>query len=437
MKTFKKGGIHPKANKLTDHSPIQDLPSPQEVRLFLSQCIGAPAKPIVKPGDHVCQGQMVAEAGGFVSAPIHSPVCGTVKKIEPVRDGQGLWKDAIIIASDESQECETPEPRTKEEVDALTPKEIVEIIGNAGIVGLGGATFPTRVKLSPPEGKIPEFILINGAECEPFLTCDDLLMQTSPEAIAEGARLLMRSVNVDKCIIGIEENKPEAIKAMTKAAESIPGMSVVVLKKKYPQGGEKQLIQALTGREVPDGGLPVDVGAIVDNVATAYAVYDAIWNRRPLTERIVTVTGPDVENPGNFRVKFGSNVQSLLEKAGGIPAGTSCLIAGGPMMGRAMMITDTPTSKGMSGLLMLPQSMARHPREWNNCIRCGSCIDVCPMGLEPYLLMSLAERAMWLEMKERHNLSCIECGSCEYTCPSKRPLLDFIKLGKSELRKLK
>lgn len=436
MKTFRKGGIHPSAEKITAQSATEALAAQGQLRLMLSQAIGAPSKPIVKAGDTVVRGQMIAEAGGFVSAPLHSPVSGTVAKIEKVRNPQGLWQDAITINVADEQEGDCFTPRSEAEIQALTPQEIVKIIGEAGIVGLGGATFPTRVKLTPPEGKVPDLIIINGAECEPYLTCDDRLMREEPEEIIGGTELLMRSVGVTRAIVGIEENKPEAIEAMRRAAERKGNIEVVVLKKKYPQGGEKQLIAAVTGREVPMGGLPVDVGCIVDNVATAYAVRQAVALGRPLTERIVTVTGPSVGRPGNFRVPFGTPVLRLIEAAGGLPDDTGKVIAGGPMMGRACCDLDAPTTKGLSGVLILPESMSKRMKV-EPCIRCARCVEACPMGLEPYLLARLSMNSRWDDAKGRGAMGCIECGCCSYTCPSGRPLLDMIRYAKIEIRKNK
>lgn len=434
MKTFHKGGVHPHAEKLTASVPVTTLPAPEEVILPLSQCIGAPSKPLVKPGDVVVAGQMVADAGGFVGAPIHSPVNGVVKKIEKVRNPQGLWQDAIIITVDNEKPQPEFVPRSEEEIAALSPEDIVGIIGNAGIVGLGGATFPTRVKLTPPEGKTPDLIVINGAECEPYLTCDDRLMRSHAEGIVTGTRLIMRSVGVSNAIVGIEENKPEAIESMKKAASAYPEISVVTLKKKYPQGGEKQLIVALTGREVPMGGLPVDVGCIVDNVATAYTVYEAVCLRRPLTQRIVTVTGEGLSAPGNFLVPFGTPIQSLIDAAGGLPEDAGKVIAGGPMMGRAVSDLSAPSTKGLSGIVVLSaKNSQRHlPRP---CLRCAKCVDACPMGLEPYLLMLYAEHNRWEDAAARQAMGCIECGCCSFTCPSDRPILDYIKLAKINIRK--
>ncbi|MBD5311401.1 MAG: electron transport complex subunit RsxC [Bacteroides sp.] len=433
MKTFHKGGIHPNPDKLTADMHTMPVAAPAVCRLMLSQAIGAPAKPVVKPGESVTAGQMVAEAGGFVSAPVHTPVSGTVKKIEPVRNPQGLWQDAIII---ETAPGENPEEqRQSRTIDEVSPKEIIDIVGRAGIVGLGGATFPTRVKLSVPSGKKAEVIVINGAECEPYLTCDDRLMQENPKAIVDGTRLIMKATDCQRAVIGIEENKTLAIEAMRKAVRDIPSITVEVLVKKYPQGSEKQLIEATTGRVVPAGGLPIDAGAIVDNVATAAAVADAVLRGLPLTARIVTVTGPAVSKPGNFLVPLGTPVSTLIELAGGLPEDTGKVIGGGPMMGRAMCDLEAPTTKGLSGVLILPRGMSMRA-EAGPCIRCARCVSVCPMGLEPYLLMTLGELGRWEEAKARGAANCLECGCCSYTCPASRPLLDYIRLDKMEIRKL-
>lgn len=437
MKTFRKGGIHPSAAKLTADKPVIEVPVPSQIRLILSQSIGAPAKPVVKPNDVVVPGQLIAEAGGFVSANIHSPVAGTVKRIESVRNPKGLWQDAVIIEVDReaSQEIATL-PRSEEEIESLSPGEIVDEIGKAGVVGLGGATFPTRVKLSVPDGKKAEFLLVNGAECEPYLTCDDALMRSRPLEIIKGALLLMKAADASRVIIGIEENKPEAIEAMKKSALPFGNVSIVVLKKKYPQGGEKQLIEALTGRKVPPGALPIDVGAIVDNVATAFAVYEAIYLRKPLTHRIVTVTGPGLEDGGNFLAPFGISIDELLKLAGGLPENTGKIVAGGPMMGQAIIDTGAPTSKGTGGILVLPDSESTRQPE-GPCIRCASCVSDCPMGLEPYLLMLQARNGLWEDAKAHSAMVCLECGCCSYICPAHRPLLDYIKLAKAQIRKFK
>lgn len=437
MKTFKKGGIHPHEYKITAGKPIVELPVPSELRIMLSQTIGAPSRPVVKAGDTVTVGQMIAEAGGFIGAPVHSPVNGTVKKIEPTRTPQGIWQDSIVIVADTDNPCSTSDsPRTENEVMRLSPADIISIVGDAGIVGLGGAAFPTKVKLSVPKGKTASTVIINGAECEPCLTCDDALMRAEPDKIVKGTLLIMKATGASEGIIGIEDNKPEAIDSMKKAVKAHARLRVEVLKKKYPQGGEKQLIYAVTGKSVPAGALPIETGCIVDNVATAYAIYDAVYNRRNLTERIVTVTGPDLSNPGNFLVKNGTPLSALIDFAGGLPENTGKVIAGGPMMGRAISTFEATATKGLSGLVVVPESISSRKPE-GPCIRCGRCISSCPMGLEPYLLMSQAVNSMWDDMASHNVMNCLECGCCSYICPASRPILDFIKLGKQELRKKK
>lgn len=434
-KTFRKGGIHPDDCKLTCDVAISAPVSAATLTVVLSQGIGAPSQAEVKAGDVVKAGQQIAKAGGYVGANLHSPVSGTVKKIVSVRDVAGYPVDAIEIArSEEESEVQEALPAMSLE-EYYSPSDIVARVAACGVVGLGGAAFPTAVKLSPGKEYRPEYVIINGAECEPWLTCDDRLMREHPDEIVRGARWLMKAVKVHTCYIGIEDNKPEAIAAMRDAANHHKGVEVVVLKKKYPQGGEKQLIDAVLGKQVPSGALPVYVGAIVDNVATAYAVYQACEKGLPLTSRVVTVTGPQLTNPGNFWVEIGTPVKDLIEAAGGLPEDTGKVVCGGPMMGRAMATLETPTTKGMSGILVLPESES-HRREPEPCIRCGSCVDVCPMGLEPYLLAAQSVQNMWPETKAHNAADCIECGSCVYTCPASRPLLDFIRLAKRQIRKL-
>lgn len=448
--TFKRGGCHPDPCKNTAGFPIVELEAPASVTLLLSQSIGKPATPVVKPGDAVVKGQMVAEASGFVSAPVHSPVCGIVKKIEETRDAQGMKAIAVVISktaplavetadvagSVADTEEDTPEKAFKRAVrdsgTGLTPADIIRIIGNAGVVGLGGATFPTRVKLSIPDGKKAEYIIVNAAECEPYLTCDDALMREHAAEIIGGVKLLMQAAGAPKAIIGIEDNKPQAMAALEDAIGP-RRIEVKALKTRYPQGSEKQLIYALTGRTVPCGGLPIDVGCVVDNVATAYAVYQAVCREMPLTERVVTVDGPSIKAPGNFLVPIGTPISQILEAAGGIPEDTGKIIAGGPMMGRAVSNVDAPSTKGLSGLIVFPENMSRKMPE-QNCIRCARCVKACPMGLEPYLLGSLGEFEMGPEAKAAGVLNCLECGCCAYVCPSGRKLIDYIRLAKLKAR---
>lgn len=431
-KTFKIGGIHPKDYKLTADCPIVWLPQPQKVQMMLYQQIGAPSICVVKVGDKLKKGQLIAEDGSFVSACQHAPISGTVTKIEKVRNTLGWYGEAVTIEADPNREddfMEASHPRSQEEVDALTIQEIVNIVDSHGVVGLGGAAFPTKVKLLPPEGSKPEVVIVNGVECEPYLTCDDALMRRYPKEIIKGTKLLMKVVGVEKAIIGIEDNKPEAIKIINESLDGSDGIKVVPLKKKYPQGGEKQLIAAVLDKEVRSGSIPVSVGAVVNNVATVYTIYEAVYNDRPLIERVVTVTGPSLSNPGNFLVTIGTPIRTLIEAAGGVPDDTGKIIAGGPMMGKAIVNIDAPTTKGMSGILVLPEKDSHRKRE-QVCIRCANCVNVCPMGLEPFLLSLLAKKHNWEECEKQLVMNCIECGSCSYICPSHRPLLDYIKLGK-------
>lgn len=426
--TFHKGGIHPPENKLTAEMPISTAPLSPILTLMLSQSIGAPSKPVVKAGEHVAAGQPVAEPGGFVGAWIHSPCAGTVKKIDRVRTPQGYPADALVIERD--PECSDTFSYPPLDPSAASSEQIVARVRECGIVGLGGATFPTAVKLTPPEGMTPECVILNGAECEPYLTCDDRLMREHAEEIACGGYCLMKAVHVRHCYIGIEQNKPEAIEAMTRAAAGYEGMEVCVLRTRYPQGGEKQLIAAILGREVPSGALPVSVGAVVDNVATAYAVQQAVVLGRPLTGRVLTVTGDGALNPGNYYVELGTPLLSVMQPA----EGADKVIGGGPMMGKAMSNLDTPTTKGLSGLLAM---RLRPEAAMQACIRCGACYDVCPMGLQPMMLARMSENAVWEEARRGGVMDCIECGSCVYTCPARRRLLDWIRYAKSQVRNLK
>lgn len=439
MKTFKIGGIHPSACKLTADKGITRVPEPSVLTLLLGQSIGRPAKPVVKAGDIVVAGQKIAEADGPVSCNLHSPRAGKISKIAKVRTREGYWQEAVIL------ECEPEQPLPEfpetdsEEVAAMDAGQIIEAVREAGIVGMGGAAFPTAVKLIPPAGMKIDTVIINGAECEPYLTCDDRLMREYSRGIVLGAQLLMKAVGVKKGVIGIEANKPEAIAAMERAVEHYPGIEVAVLRTKYPQGGEKQLIAAITGRQVPSGQLPASVGVIVDNVATAYAVYEAVYCRKPLIERVITVTGEQMSAAGNFLAPVGISIESLLAFAGGVEMPSSGLlkvIGGGPMMGRAMSETEAPVTKATSGILVMEgEKVLRQPEQ--PCIRCGRCVDGCPMGLEPYLLIAQARHGLWQEMKDSNAMDCIECGSCSWVCPANKPLLDYVKIGKIEIRKKK
>lgn len=433
LKTFKIGGIHPDDNKLSAGSSIQELAIPAEVKVPLAQHIGAPAQPVVAVGDEVKIGQLIAKAGGFVSANVHSPVSGKVKKIEDFVDGNGYKKQAIVIGVegnvwDESVDCT---PGIVREIK-LAPADIIKKIGEMGLVGMGGATFPTHVKLSIPPGKKCDALIINGVECEPYLTSDHRLMLEKGEEVLIGVKILMTALGVDKAFIGIENNKRDAIDHLSKLAAGYPGVTVQPLKLRYPQGGEKQLIDACMGRQVPSGKLPIDVGAVVQNVGTAYAVYEAVQKNKPLIERIVCVTGKPLQKPSNFLVRIGTPISALIDAAGGLPEDFGKVIGGGPMMGRAFTNLDVPVIKGTSGILLM--SIAESKRgKTVNCIRCAKCVSVCPMGLEPYLLAKLSTKGMWDAAEPNRIMDCIECGSCNFTCPSYRPLLDYIRLGKNKV----
>ena len=431
LKTFKIGGVHPPENKLSAQGEIITLPLPEQVSIPLSQHIGAPAVPTVKKGDQVKVGQIIGQAAGFISANIHSSVSGTVMSLDPVIDASGYPRPAVTIKveGDEWDENILKDPINKHP-NTFTKEEILAAISAAGIVGMGGATFPTQVKLSPPPGSTAEVLIINGVECEPYLTADHRLMLAHGKELIIGKELIMKALVVKRTIVWIENNKRDAIEELGKLAKLADGIEICPLKIQYPQGGEKQLIQATTGKFVPSGGLPIAVGAVVQNVGTVYAVYEAVMKHKPLFERVVTVTGKSLKEPGNYLCRIGTPISQLIEAAGGLPEDTGKVIGGGPMMGKALTNTNIPITKGTSGILLMRQEESTR-KEYRNCIRCSKCVNVCPMGLEPYYLMLLGERTK-LEMLESEKvMDCIECGSCSFTCPANRPLLDVIRLAKA------
>ncbi len=436
LKTFKLGGVHPPENKISANAPIQTLPLPKRVFVPLSQHLGAPAKVVVKRGDEVKTGQLLAKSGGFISANIHSPATGKIFKIDDMLDQSGYKRTSIIIdvQDDVWEDGIDTSPEIVHTV-ALSKEEIIQRINDMGVVGLGGATFPTHVKMMVPDGKHAEYLIINGVECEPYLTSDHRLMLEKGEEILIGTTILMKALGVKKAMVGIEANKPDAIEHFTGLASKFDGVTVHALEVKYPQGGEKQLIKALTGREVPSGKLPIETGCMVDNVGTAYAVYEAVQKNKPLIERVVTVTGEAAKKPSNFMVRIGTPISHLLEHAGGLPDNLGKLIGGGPMMGKALMTADAPIVKGSSGILLLPQENAKRVAV-RHCIRCARCISACPMGLEPYLLAQYTKNEMWDEAERDKLMDCIECGSCHYICPSGQSLLDYIRLGKANVSKI-
>ncbi|HBL75261.1 MAG: electron transporter RnfC [Bacteroidetes bacterium GWF2_42_66] len=433
LKTFKLGGVHPAENKLSAGRAIEELQLPKTVNIPVAQHIGAPAVPTVAKGDKVKVGQVIARSSGFVSTNIHSSVSGTVAKIETVPDTSGYPKIAVIITVEGDEWIETIDRSAELKTDFnLDGKAVIDKILEAGIVGLGGATFPTHVKMVPPQGMKAEVLLINGVECEPYLTSDHRLMLEKGPEIVVGAKLLMKALNVEKAAIGIENNKPDAISLLQEITKNDPQISVVPLKVKYPQGGEKQLIKGVTGREVPSGALPIAVGVVVSNVGTAFAVYEAVQKNKPLFERVVTVTGKSVSKPSNFKVRIGTAISELIEAAGGLPEDTGKIISGGPMMGKAVATTEVSVTKGTSGIVLIKEDEARRGT-MENCIRCSRCVSVCPMGLEPYYLMTVSDKQIWDKAENYKIMDCMECGSCSYTCPSNRPLLDYIRLGKGKV----
>lgn len=434
MNTFKIGGVHPEPNKLTADRKIETLALPKQAVFPLSQHIGAPAVPCVQKGDTVRVGTRIAEPGGFMSASIHSSVSGKVAKIDTIVDASGLRKPAIFIDV-EGDEWEPSIDRTPKLVlqTTKTRDEIVECIKNAGVVGMGGACFPTHVKLCPPKECTIDVLIINAVECEPYLTSDHRLMLEHPDEIIIGIKIILKVLGIDRAVIGVEANKPDAIALLKSKTSMVSGIEVMPLKMKYPQGGEKQLIEAVTGRQVPPPpALPANVGCVVQNVGTVFAIYEAVMKNKPLIERIVTVTGKSVKKPCNLRVRMGTPVSQLLEYAGGMPEDTGKLISGGPMMGRPLLDDTAPVVKGTSGVLLIPESEAAR-REERNCIRCAKCVQACPMGLEPYLLATASESGDWECAEENWIMSCIECGCCQSTCPSRRPLLDWVRLAKNRV----
>lgn len=434
MKTFKLGGIHPPENKFSAEKPIRGIPMPAQVSIPLGQHLGAPATPVVKKGEMVKVGQLIAKASGFISANIHASMSGKVFKIDSVLDASGYKRPAIIIKSDGTDEWEEHIIRdeTLDTEIRLSPKEIIDKINEMGVVGLGGATFPSFVKLMVPEGKKIEYLVINGVECEPYLTADHRVMLEHGEEVLMGIRILMKALQVDKAVIGIENNKPDAIDTLTALSAQDKGISVIPLKVQYPQGGEKQLIQAITGREVPSGKLPLEVGCVVNNVGTALAVYEAVQKNKPLIERVVTVTGKTVGQPANLKIRIGTPIQALLDECQCDLDNTGKLINGGPMMGKAMLNTEIPVVKGTSGILLMSKKESKRQYE-NSCIRCAKCVRVCPMGLEPVLLSKTSKLKMFDKVEKERVMDCIECGSCAYTCPASIPLLDYIRYGKNQV----
>ncbi len=437
MNSFSRGGVHPPENKLGERTPITVMERPKKVYIPLSQHIGAPATAIVAKGDMVATGDLIAEATGFMSANIHSSITGKVISVAPELNAQGLMVQTVVIEAVDGEserwadgiDCSTEIVRECE----LTPEEILGRIKSAGIVGMGGAMFPTHIKLSIPPQKRATTLIINGAECEPYLTSDHRSMLERNEELLIGVSILMKAIGVEVAYIGIENNKPDAIKALQSIASTFNGINITPMVVKYPQGGEKQLIEAITGAEVPPPpALPIDVGAVVVNVSTALAVYDAVQRRKPLIERVVTVTGKSVKQPINVVARIGTPITSLLDMVGGLPEDSGKVIGGGPMMGRAMINLASPVTKGSSGITILTMDESVRPAE-SACLKCGKCVAACPMALEPYLLSKMMKQRLMDQLEEHNVTDCIECGSCQFTCPAKLPLLDYIRLGKQRV----
>ena len=433
MKTFPVGGVHPSDNKQWSNAKaIEVLELPDVVNIPLGQHIGAPATAKVAKGDKVLTGQLIAEATGFMSANIHSPISGTVTAVDMQPNGQGLrqmmitikregdeWMPEIDRSKDIKRECE------------LDSQAIISKIKDAGIVGMGGATFPTHVKLSIPNGCKAEYLIINGVECEPYLTSDHRNMLERGEELLIGVEILKKALNVEHAVVGVENNKPDAIENLNKIIASGKfDIKVEPLKVQYPQGGEKQLIAAVTGREVPPPpGLPIHVGAVVCNASTALAVYEAVQKNKPLFERVVTITGKDLQSPRNLLTRMGTPISKLIEMAGGLPEGDVKVVNGGPMMGRAMVNLDSAVTKGCSGVTVYA-GVDAHRVSPSPCIKCAKCVAACPMSLEPYLISKLAKKQMWERLEQENIVDCIECGCCQFTCPAGLPLLDYVRYGK-------
>jgi len=429
LATFR-GGIHPPDKKeLSKDRAIALTEPPKKVVIPLTQHIGAPCKSLVNIGQEVKKGELIGTPEGFVSAPVHSSVSGKVIAIGEFPLPTGRMVPSIIIENDFKEEWTS----LKDNPDymQLSPDELKAKVKDAGIVGMGGAAFPTHVKLSPPKEKPIDVVILNGAECEPYLTADYRLMIEKPEEIVEGLKILMKILGVNKGFIGIENNKPDAMEIMKKASSKEPNIEVCSLEVKYPQGAEKMLIKATVDRDVPARGLPMDVGVVVQNIGTAIAIYEAARFGKPLIERVVTVTGEAIKEPKNLMVKIGTLISDLIKDCGGFKSEAAKVISGGPMMGFAIYSLDIPVTKGTSGILAIPEEGVLHTEDYGPCIRCGRCIDICPMGLMPSMLSVLSERGFYEDTRDYNLFDCFECGSCTYVCPSKRPIVQLIRLAKS------
>lgn len=426
------GGVHVPENKqLTENKPIEVSKEPSIVYISLHQHIGAPCEPIVSVGDRIKVGQRVGQSEAFVSAPVHSSVSGIVKGIIEMDTPTGMRAKTLVIESDGTGELDE-NIKPKGNIEVLSAQEILKIIKEAGLTGMGGAAFPTHVKLSPPPDKKIDTVIINGAECEPFLTSDHRVMLESPEKVIFGLKAMMKVLGVEEGYIGVENNKMDAIKSLRDALSKDGNIKIVVVNTKYPQGDEKRLIDSITGRKVPSGGLPMDVGCVVNNAGTAKAIAEAILEGKPLYERVVTITGNGIVNPKNLLVKIGTPFKEVIEQCGGFNGRPGKILMGGPMMGLSQYSIDVPIIKGSSGVLVLTEEEAK-PKKITACIRCGKCLEVCPVHLQPLYISAHALRDNF-ESAERYGaLDCVECGSCSYICPANRPLAESIRFSKREI----
>lgn len=433
------GGIHPLGSighgkSLTADSPIEQMPAPKYVTIPMSQHIGTPCRPSVQKGDYVQVGQRVGEVGGFVSAPVHASVSGTVVEVGPKLTAGGGTGLCVVIENDFKDEWAQEHTLDKRLLDEVDAAQALKSLADCGVVGMGGATFPAHVKLSPPKDKKIEYLILNGAECEPFLNADHRMMLEYSEKIIDGVRLIARILGGPKCIIGIEDDKKAAAATMEKAASGT-GIEVTLMPVKYPQGSEKQLIHVLTGRQVPSGKLPMDVGCVVVNVSTAAAVYDAVLMHRPLIDRVVSVTG-SVVHPKNLMVRIGTNIADLIEHCGGLKPEVDRVVSGGPMMGIALFDLNVPVTKGTSGVLALNNKQTGRGT-LTNCIRCGRCVKGCPIHLLPYELCNDVEKNDWAAAEKHSALDCVECGSCTYVCPAKRNITSSLRIAKRQVMALR